>query len=369
MVRAASFQPDWASPPGQTIIEIMNAKGISLSALAGAIDVPQSFIRALASGDAEIDEEIAHALERALGPSVAFWMKREEQYRCDLVRIATTKQASSARDLLSKFPIADMRRLGWIADVRDKAQLLESWLRFFDIPSIEDWYDRYRDEVAVAAFRTSYTYESDPYSVAAWLRRAYVQSEEIECEAWSAAALRDALPQMRALTRIKEPERFLPRLVALCASVGVALVVTQAPKGCRASGATRFLTPDKALVIMSFRHRSDDHFWFTFFHEVGHLLLHANDALFIEDESGVTEVEEAEANEFSASVLVPCKHEDALQNLKGVKPIIAFARSIGIAPGIVVGQLQHRGLLKRDRLNGLKRRYIWDGGAYPRLSP
>lgn len=370
MVRAADFQPDWASPPGRTITEIMAAKGISTTALARAIDAPQSLVGELTAGNVHIDRQMAHALERALGPSASFWLAREQQYRSDLARIATSNQAASARELISKLPVADMRRFGWIADVADKEHLLRTCLSFFGVERIEDWHSRYRDEIAVAAFRTSQTFESNSYAVAAWLRRAYSESERIKCRRWDAAALKQALPLMRALSRTKDPERFLPQLIAICASVGIALVIVQAPKGCRASGATRFLSPHKALVVLSFRYRSDDHFWFTFFHEIGHLVLHSHDALFIEDESGVTEAEEAEANEFAARILIPKVHEDALRNLRpGVKAIITFARTIGVSPGVVVGQLQHRGLVKRDRLNSLKRRYAWDGGPFPRLIP
>jgi len=138
------------------------------------------------------------------------------------------------------------------------------------------------------------------------------------------------------------------------------VVVARAPKGCRASGATRFLTPDKALIVLSFRYRTDDQFWFTFFHEAGHLILHAEDALFLEDESEVTAAEEAEANEFAARILVPMAFLPELMILRpGVKEIVGFARKIGVSPGIVVGQLQHLGRVKRDRLNGFKRRYRW----------
>lgn len=370
MLRAASFQPDWAAPPGRTMSEIMATKGMSPAALARHIGISLSLVQGLIDGTAPIDQEIAHALERTLGSTAEFWMRREQQYRSDLARRAATKQAVSGRQLLSRLPVADMRRFGWIPDVADREQLLRNCLQFFGTAQAEDWHHQYHDEISVAAFRTSQTYHADPYAVAAWLRRAYLIGDHIECRSWDAAALKRALPGMRAISRIKEPARFLPPLVRLCATAGVALVIVQAPRGCRASGATRFLTSKKALVVLSFRHRSDDHFWFTFFHEIGHLLLHAHDALFIEDESGVTETEEAEANEFSARVLIPTEHEAELHQFSpSLKPIIAFARKIGVAPGVVVGQLQHRGLVRRDRLNGLKRRYVWDGGPIPRLIP
>jgi Zn-dependent peptidase ImmA (M78 family) len=247
---------------------------------------------------------------------------------------------------------------------------LTACLRFFDVADVSAWHARYRREVSVAAFRTSPTLEANPYAVTAWLRQAEIESAQIACHRWDRGAFIAKLPEMRTLSRLKDPQQFLPHLQVLCASCGVALVVVRAPKGCRASGATRFLSTEKALIALSFRHRTDDHFWFTFFHEAAHLILHAKDALFLEDGSDVTETEEAEANEFAARVLVPKEYIVELASLRpNLKSIVAFARRLGVAPGIVVGQLQHIRRIRRDQLNSLKRRYAWDQNSTIRLIP
>jgi HTH-type transcriptional regulator/antitoxin HigA len=111
--------------------------------------------------------------------------------------------------------------------------------------------------------------------------------------------------------------------------------------------------------VLSFRYLSDDHFWFAFFHEAGHLLLHGKRALFLEG-YGTTNKEEEEANAFAARMLIPREFQSKLPALRADSlQIIKFARQIGIAPGIVVGQLQHAKLVKPEHLNRLKRRYRW----------
>src|SRR6185503_7262686 len=128
----------------------------------------------------------------------------------------------------------------------------------------------------------------------------------------------------------------------LCAESGVAVISLRAPTGCRASGATRFLSANKAILMLSFRHLSDDHFWFTFFHEAGHLLLHGKKRFFLEADELTTTTEENEANAFAASTLVPAEFRHELLTLQPThKAVIRFAMHVGIAPGIVVGQLQH----------------------------
>ena len=369
MVRAADFQPSWASPPGATIAEILDLRGLTIAEFAQEVGVSTTEAAAVLSGNSTIDADLADRLA-ILGPSAEFWMRRERHYRDSLATRAAILSAQDAQTLVKQLPVADMRRFGWIDSASSRAARLAACLRFFDVSDTSAWHDRYRSEVAVAAFRTSPTFEANPYSVAAWLRQAEIAGEGITCRRWNREAFIAKLPEMRVLSRLKDPQQFLPQLQELCASCGVALVVVRAPKGCRASGATRFLRAEKALIVVSFRHRTDDHFWFTFFHEAAHLILHSEDALFIEDGSDVTESEEAEANEYAARVLVPDEHVTELSRLRlNLKAIVGFARRIGVAPGIVVGQLQHTGRARRDQLNSLKRRYSWGDNSTIQLIP
>jgi len=138
------------------------------------------------------------------------------------------------------------------------------------------------------------------------------------------------------------------------------VVIVRAPDGCRASGATQFLTSDKALLLLSFRYLTDDHFWFTFFHESGHLLLHGEKSIFLEGDDTPFNIEEQEANDFAGKVLIPDELQSSLLNLNpDTKEILRFAIHAGISPGIVVGQLQHKKLFKYNQMNRLKKQYQW----------
>lgn len=343
---------------------------MALADFATHIGASMARVHELIGGITVIDGVLAKRLESALGASAKFWMQRERQYREDMARLADVSKVSREDEFLSKLPISDMRRFGWIDAVTHKGQKLEACLNFFGVPNMGEWQTRYGAEFAVTAFRTSPSFEANPYAVLAWLRRAELASERIDCHPWNAALFESKLDEIKGLSRTKEPGRFVPRLRALCAECGVAVAIARAPKGCRASGATRFLSPSKALIVLSFRYRSDDQFWFTFFHEAAHLILHGQDALFLEDGSDVTENEEVEANDYAARVLIPEEFVGELMTLRPqVKQIVAFARKVGVSPGIVVGQLQHLGRVRPNRLNGFKRRYQWDELSNLDLSP
>ena len=255
----------------------------------------------------------------------------------------------------------DMKKFGWvkIAD-NDLNSNLAACLQFFGVANVSEWRTKYRGMMSAVSFRTSLSFESQPGPVLSWLRYGELKAAEVDCEPWNAKTFRSALPKIRKLTRNRDPNSFLPILKKICAEGGVGLVIARAPTGCHASGATRFIANNKAMILLSFRYLSDDQFWFTFFHEAGHLLLHSHKALFIEDGSDVNQDEESQANHFSEDILVPSEFKQAVMDVPLTKlAIIKFAVKLGISRGILVGQLQHMKRLAPNQLNWLKKRFNW----------
>jgi Zn-dependent peptidase ImmA (M78 family) len=114
------------------------------------------------------------------------------------------------------------------------------------------------------------------------------------------------------------------------------------------------------MVMVSFRHRSDDQFWFTMFHELGHVLLHQGHAFVDEDETPESPAER-EANDFAMMCIVPPARRPELLKLGADKDsIVRFAVSVGVNPGLIVGQMQHEGIIDHGRMERLKRRWTWD---------
>ena len=282
-------------------------------------------------------------------------MSRDLQYRDDAAKLDEVNQ-----EWLAQLPVGDMIRFGWLSPAPHPSAELRECLRFFGVNSVREWNLTYSGIQQKIAFRTSPSYDSRPSSVAAWLRQGEIQGRIHACAPWNVAGFRESLPHIRALTRTTDPGAFLPRLQELCAKNGVAVSVVRAPSGCRASGATRFLPSGHALLLLSVRYLTDDHFWFTFFHEAGHLVLHERDEIFLEGTDAPVNSKETEANAFAAEMLVPPESQAALLALPlNSRAVVRFARGLGVSPGIVVGQLQHHGRLPHSHLNGLKRRYRW----------
>lgn len=354
-----TFLPDWVSPPGDTIRDLLEERKQTPSQFAELMGVSTDVAKKLLSGSVPIDNQLADALARIFEVPAQFWHRREHHYREAELRVKRNEE------WLNELPVRDLTKLKWIKPCTRKPEKISACLEFFGVATVADWRAEYENNSELTAFRTSTTFESSPGAVLAWLRKGELESQQLNCTIWNAARFRDALPEIRTLTRQSDPAIFIPELKKLCASCGVAVVIAKTPTGCRASGATRFLPTNVALLMLSFRYLSNDHFWFTFFHEAGHLLLHTFGAApLLEGEQSCSAEQsiEDEANEFACTTLVPREHDLAMRELPLNKvAIVRFAKKVGIAPGIVVGQLQYRELLERQRLNWLKKRYIWLG--------
>jgi Zn-dependent peptidase ImmA (M78 family)/plasmid maintenance system antidote protein VapI len=359
-----NFNPDWLSPPGDTIADILKEQRVSPDELARRIGRTRGYAMDLIHGSAAIDEEAANLLSAALGASQAFWMHRETQYRAALAAHEAAIDPQTRAQWLAGFPVDEMKKLGWVGATVGASNEALQLLRFLGVPTIEAWNTVVAEMTDAVNLRTSQTFKSEPGAIAAWIREGELRAASIPCEHWNPKKFRATLNEIRSLTREGDPKVFLPKLERICAACGVAVVVLQAPKICKASGACRVLPRGVRFILLSARHLSDDHFWFTFFHEAGHLLLHGNRPLYIdmpEDEENPSTNDEAEANAFAADILIPpaCRAEMLALPVDG-RRVMRFARDVGIAPGIVVGQMQHFSALTRRQLNNLKRRFQWE---------
>lgn len=354
------YTPDYVSPPGETLEEILEERNMTQTELAERMGRPKKTISEIINGKAAITPDTALQLERVLGIKSGFWNNRERHYREALARQEEQERLSKQVEWLDQIPVEEMVKKKWIQSYQDKVEQLQEVLNFFGVASPDQW------QIALGGahvyFRKSNAFQSNPSAVAAWLRRGEIEASRINCAPYSANKFKETLQQVRALT-VEPPEIFQSAVVRLCAAAGVAVVFLPELSKTRTCGATQWLSHDKALIQLSLRYKTDDHLWFTFFHEAGHILLHPKRNVFIEFEGKQEDKEENEADTFSANLLIPpdkWKRFLTSGQKKSEVVIQQFASEIGIAPGIVVGRLQHREkVLPPNLCNGLKRKLRW----------
>jgi len=351
---------DYAIPPGETLAEILETRGMSQAEFSRRTARPLKTINEIVKGKVAITSGTAIQFERVLGLSATFWNDLETNYREDLARIDERKELEKQVEWLKEFPVREMRRYGLIKEARDKVVQLAELLSFFGVSSPEAWKRQWA--VNTAQFRQSTAFEVSETALAVWLRWGEVDATEIQCEPFDEKKFRAVLGEARALT-MEDPEVFVPALRELCARAGVAVVFTPELPKTRVSGATRWLSADKAVIQLSLRYKRDDTLWFSFFHEAAHILLHSRRRGHLDTDQGTgsaTPQEEAQANRFASDCLIPPDDYQRIANSHRDNPAIIgrFAREIGIAPGIVVGRLQYDGLIGWNSPSGRLRRTL-----------
>lgn len=359
--RANQYAPDYVTPPGATLDDTLRSLGMSQRDLALRTGRPVKTINEIIRGKAAITSETALQLERVLGISAGFWSNRERVYRESLARQKDEERLQSVVGWLKSMPVKELVSLGWITGYNDAVAQLRELLGFFGVTSPEH-YDKVKEQLfagARVAFRKSQAYKADSDAIMAWLRMGEMRARKIGCEPFDAGDFEQALIDIRSLTHT-EPAVFQKELVQRCSECGVAVVFVRELSKTRTSGATRWLTPHKALIQLSLRYKSDDMLWFSFFHEAAHVLLHGKRSLFLEQRPEDPKVE-AEANGFAQDILIPksALSEFVREGNFSAAAMKAFADGIGIAPGLVVGRLQHDGHLPMTHLNKLKVRLRW----------
>ena len=353
----SGLTPRWASPPGETISAVLNERQIAVEQFASQINLTEDEAQQLLLGTYAITLGLARDLSRSLGGATEFWMTREAQYREDLTTVYADQWAE-------QFPVNQMAELGWINRPTDWHQRIEQVFEFFDIEDVKDWESEYEVQISDARFRSSKTFSLDHATASVWFRACERAADLLgqDLKEFDVRRFEQVLPEIRTLTKRKDPRSFIPELTRICASVGVAVVVVPAPSGCPASGAAR-MYKGRPLIQLSGRYLSDDHFWFTFFHEAAHVILHDLTLPFVDEMEfeGHDSGAEEEANSYANAIIFNAYLPTAKDAKRGRRHVISVALKNGVAAGLVVGYLQHSGQLAYNRLNTLKRRYIWQG--------
>lgn len=357
--RAYPYTPEEVLPPGATLAEVLDSLAMTQTDLARRIGLSVKHINQIVNGVAPITPETALLLERATRVSARLWNALEMAHREYVSRQDEEKAFAADIGWLEELPVRQLIERGVLIKGTSPADQVRRVCAFFGVANRATWETLWHKPTM---YRRSRVFTSDPGAVAAWLRIGEIRAAEIECAEFDRTRLMNVVTEGRRLTRERDPEKWEPALKSMCAGAGVAVVFEPGLKKARINGAARWLSPTKALLQLSLRHRWSDIFWFTFFHEVGHLLIHSKKETFINDPGPHSGVEQ-EADAFAAQTLIPREFEADLSGLETPDQAEEFAERLEISPGIVVGRLQYEGRWPYSMGNNLKQRFLIKRGS------
>lgn len=349
-------------PPGDTVREILENKGIKQAELAHRMGRPLKFINEIIKGKTAITAETALQLEQVLGVSAKVWMNLEANFQETKARIKAEGRLAKEIEKAGDYPYLEMVKLGWVSAAKTAEERAGNLLSYFGVTSFENIIENYRAEPALYRISKKSTYSVG--AVVAWLRKGMLDAQKIQVQDYDDKKLKDSAEILRAQT-MERPEIFDPKIKDILAGCGVAFVVTPSLKNAPINGAARWMTTDKALIQLSIRYSYSDIFWFTLFHEIGHIL-HDGKKDFSIDMARLNGEDEKEifADQFASDALInkQAYQEFVAMNKFDAMSVKAFASEQRVHPGIVVGRLQHDKHIGYQQLHSLRDRFKWVDG-------
>ncbi len=347
MATVNEFHLDIAFHPGETLEEKLEELNIGVKEFSVRAGKPEKTIIAIIKGESSITPEMAVIFENVLKIPARFWIKKQSSFDEFKAREKRAVTINNAKDWAKCFPIADMVKCGWINAQPNTEEKVVELFNFFKVSSPTAWENYFFNQQLKVAFRISLAHTKAPHAVSAWIRQGEIQAGKLSCGDYSEVQFKKSLEQIKTIMA-HQPDDFFEQLQEICLACGVKVVYTPCIKKAPLSGATRWIG-DNPVIQLTGRYKQNDRFWFTFFHEAGHILLHGKKDIFLEDieYSDADMQKEQEADDFAIKWTFSNEQENEV--LKAIpltlKSIQEFATKFNTHPAMIIGRFHKKKLL------------------------
>ena len=338
MAKINEYSPQSVSHPGITLAEKLDELGMGAKEFAIRTTKPEKTISAILNGSSSITADMAVLFQNVLQIPAHFWISRQRNYDEYLAKEKSKEALKESLNWAKSFPIKEMTNLGWLPKGSGKEESTNALLSFYGIGTKKGWEDYYLNNKLKVAFRISLAHTKNPYAISAWLRKGELQAKEMDQVDYDEITFKKSLKDIKKIMA-DYPKDFFKKLQKICLQSGVKVVYTPCIPKAPICGATRWIN-DTPLIQLSGRYNRNDSFWFSFFHEVGHILLHGKKDIFLEkvdyDEKDLKKEKEADA--FAIEWTFSEEEESALlsEMIISVETIKKYAKKYTTHPAITI---------------------------------
>jgi HTH-type transcriptional regulator/antitoxin HigA len=340
-----------ATPPGATIKEQLVDRGMTQKEFAKRMGMSEKHISKLINGEVHLTPDTAEKIECVLGVPAAFWNRLEAIYQEKLAKVKQEQELEDQIILAKKFPYSRIAQWLMVPSTNKWSERVVNLCKFFEVSNLK--LVQTKELMPVACRKLSDT-EKSTYIMLSLAQYAKIKARDINVAHFSEDALRNKLSQIRALTTHKDMD-FKDELAEMLNSCGVALVYLPQVDGSFLHGITFYDSHANKIVLgITMRGKYADRFWFSFFHEISHILKRH-----IYKNEGTSEEDEKDADKMAANILIPPKELEDFYAHKDfdIYSIENFADAIGVGRDIVIGRLQFDRKIWQNQLNNFKVRF------------
>jgi addiction module HigA family antidote len=347
MAKQNQYFPQSRPHPGETLAEKLEEMEMGPKEFALRTGKPEKTIIAILKGESSITTDMAVQFENVTKIPANFWMNHQRGYDEFVAREKRQVVIEEAVAWSRQFPLADLIKKRWLPPVSTIQEKTTAMLDFFGFSNHTAWENYYFKQQLKVAFRISLAQTNEPYAISAWLRKGELQAAELEANDYSEKKFKEVLPELKSIMA-KHPADFFNQLQRICLRAGVKVIHTPCIKNAPISGSTRWLN-DTPFIQLTGRYNRNDSFWFTFFHEAGHILLHGKKDIFLEKvEYTDKDLEkEQQADEFACKWTLTDDEEAKILEATPLNEEVIrdFAKKFNTHPAIIIGRLQHKKLI------------------------
>ncbi|MFV0193990.1 HigA family addiction module antitoxin [Empedobacter falsenii] len=347
MIPQNEFILDIAFHPGETLAEKLEEINMGPKEFAIRTGKPEKTINAVLKGESAITSDMAILFEDVLQIPARFWLKQQYEYDEYIARQKRQSVIALAKDWARAFPYAEMAKLGWVIPTTKVEEKVVHLFKYFGLSSSEAWEEYFYKQQLKVAFRISLHNTKNPHALSAWIRQGELQANRIEAPAFDKQLLINQLSDIKNVMAA-HPQDFFVQLQQLCLKAGVKIIYTPCVKQAPISGATRWIN-NHPVIQLTGRYNQNDRFWFTFFHEIGHVLLHGKKEIFLEDieYSDYDKQKEQEADDFAVKWTFSEEQENEVLKNEDLteREIVEFAKKFNTHPAIIIGRLQKKEII------------------------
>ena len=347
MVKQNQYFPQVVFHPCETLTEKLEEMQMGPKEFAIRSGKPEKTIIAIMKGKSSITPDMAVQFESVLKIPAHFWLNMQRNYDEYIAREERQEVLAESLEWAKLFPVAEMMKKEWLPQRTTVLEKTAELLAFFGISNHAAWESYYLKQQLKVAFRISLSQTKEPYAISAWLRKGELQAAELPAKDYSEKDFKDALPEIKTIMA-KHPADFFQKLQAISQDAGVKVVHTPCINKAPINGATRWMN-DTPLIQLTGRFKRNDSFWFTFFHEAGHILLHGKKDIFLEniEYSEKDKQKEKEADNFAIKWTLTAEEQQEILDAAPLteEAIKSFAKKFNTHPAIIIGRLQHDGLV------------------------
>lgn len=348
------------SHPGETLAELLEVNSMTQKELSVRLSCTPKHINEIIKGLKSISNALAVKLENVFNLKASFWNNLQNIYNEQIEKLRI-KESVSHEEIqyfkdnknIYKFLVGD----NWVEECSDVTEGVLNLRKFLKINSLLQVGKLLQVN---GAYRISDKVKINDLALACWLRMCDILSEKIEIKEYREINKDIILKDIKEIRKLSKenPNVFIEKLQSYFSELGISIVVLKNIQGAPVNGLIK-KSNNGINICLTIRGKDADKFWFTLFHELGHLFTSKIDKFYIDYESNNTEVERF-ADKFATEKLIDRTiYNNLINSTISMESIIEAAKQMDILPSIIVGRLQHDKIIGYNQYNKLKTQYVW----------